>query len=101
MVRRALVFGHSFVHRLESFVHNSNRGWLNLGLDETDVQVEFFGLGGGTLRPGPKCIQRQDFTDIIAIYNPHCVFSQIGGNDLYTEPEPHKLARDMIVFADR
>ena len=101
MVRRALVFGHSFVHRLESFVHdNSNRGWLNLGLDGTDVQVEFFGLGGGTLRPGPKCVQRQEFTDIIANYNPHCVFLQIGGNNLYAEPEPHKLARDMIVFAD-
>ena len=49
MVRRALIFGNSYIRRLETFTHeNCDRGWLNLGLDGTDIQVEFFGLGGGT-----------------------------------------------------
>jgi len=48
------------VHRLESFTHeNYLYGWEKLGLDGTDVEVEFSGLGGGTLRPGPKCMQRE------------------------------------------
>jgi len=36
-------------------------GWYNLGFDGTEIQVEFMGIGGGTLRPGPKCIQREDY----------------------------------------
>ena len=75
MFRRALIFGHSFIHRLHSFTFNNrHRGWLNLGLDVTDMQVEFYGLGGGTLRPGPKCIQRQHIMKIISDFKPHCVF---------------------------
>lgn len=100
MVRKVLIFGHSFVHRLESFTHeNYLYGWENLGLDGTDVQVEFSGLGGGTLRPGPKCIQRQNHMLAIETYKPHTVFLQIGGNDLSNEGNPEKLARDIISFA--
>lgn len=61
MVRRVLIFGHSFVHRLESFTFkNRENGWFNLGLDGTDVQIEFFALGGGTLRPGLKCVKNKN-----------------------------------------
>ena len=55
MVHRVLIFGHSFVHRLDSFLYeNRGLGWYNLGFDGTEIQVEFFGLGGGTLHPGLK-----------------------------------------------
>lgn len=101
MVRKVLIFGHSFVHRLESFTHeNYLYGWENLGLDGTDVQVQFSGLGGGTLRPGPKCIQKQKNMLSLEKYKPHSVFLQIGGNDLSNEVNPEKLARDIISFAD-
>ena len=101
MVRRALIFGNSFIRRLETFTHeNCDRGWLNLGLDGTDIQVEFFGLGGGTLRPGNKCVQKQQYMHIIEEYMPHSVFLQVGGNDLSSENEPVKIARDISVFAD-
>ena len=73
-------------------------GWLNLGFDGTKIQVEFAGLGGGTSRPGPKCIQREDFLCIVAQYQPHTIFLQIGGNDLQKESDPMKLARDIISF---
>ena len=72
MVRRALIFGNSFIRRLETCTHEKcDRGWLNLGLDGTDIQVEFFGLGGGTLRPGNKCVQKQQYMHIIEEYMPH------------------------------
>lgn len=33
-------------------------------------------------------------------FKPHCVFMQIGGNDLVSEADPSKLARDIVSFAD-
>lgn len=59
-----------------------------------------FTVWAGTLRPGRKCIQRQDSMQIISEFNPHCVFLQIGGNDLSREPDAAKLARDIVIFAD-
>ena len=101
MVRRVLLFGHSFVHRLESFTFKYREsGWFNLGLDGTDVHIEFFGLGDGTLRPGPKCVQKQECMSIIESNKPTTVFLQVGGNDLSYENNPDKLARDIISFAD-
>ena len=95
MIRRVLVFGHSFIHRLESFTFkNCESGWFNLGLD---VQIEFLGLGGCQ---GPKCVQKQEFMTIIESYKPTTFFLQVGGNDLSHENNPNKLARDIISFAD-
>jgi hypothetical protein len=71
-----------------------------LGLDSTDVQNEFFGFGGGTLRPGLKCVQKQEIMTIIESNKPTTVFLQVGGNDLSYENNPDKLARDIISFAD-
>jgi len=71
-----------------------------LGLDGTNVQIELFGLGGGTFRPGPKCVQRQECITIIESYKPTTIFLQVGGNDLSYENNPDKLARDIISFAD-
>jgi len=69
-------------------------------LDGTDVQVEFSGLGGRTLCPGPKCMQRQNHMLAIETYKPHTVLLKIDGNDLSKEANPEKLARDIISFAD-
>ena len=71
-----------------------------MGLDSTDVQNEFFGFGGGTLRPGLKCVQKQEIMTIIESNKPTTVFLQVGGNDLSYENNPDKLARDIISFAD-
>ncbi|OPL20275.1 hypothetical protein AM593_02894, partial [Mytilus galloprovincialis] len=37
---------------------------------------------------------------IIEEFMPHSVFLQVGGNDLSSENEPVKIARDISVFAD-
>ena len=79
---------------------NRVSGWYNLGFDGTEIQVEFAGLGGGTLRPGPKCINKGDFMHAFHTFKPNTVFMQIGGNDLAHEEEPEKLARDIASFAD-
>ena len=40
MIHRVLIFGHSFVHRLESFLYeNRAEGLNNLGFDGTEIQV--------------------------------------------------------------
>ena len=76
MVQKVLVFGHSFVHRLESFTYeNRSLGWYNLGLDGTEIQVEFMGIGGGTLRPGPECIQREHYMHVFNSFNPEFIFA--------------------------
>ncbi|VDI56299.1 Hypothetical predicted protein [Mytilus galloprovincialis] len=57
-------------------------------------------MGGGTIRPGPKCIQKENFMHIFHTFKPNTVFMQIGGNDLTQENYPDKLARDIVSFAD-
>ena len=70
-----LIFGHSFVHRLESLTYDKRSvGWYNLGFDGTEIQVEFVGIGGGTLRREPTCIQRENCMHIINSFNPHSIF---------------------------
>ena len=101
MAHRVLIFAHSFVHRLESFTYNNRSlGWYNLGFDGTEIQVEIMGIGGGTLRPGPKCIQRVNCMHFINSFNPHSIFLQAGGNDLSRENIPEKLVRDFFAFTD-
>ena len=101
MVHRVLIFGHSFVHRLESLTYDKRSvGWYNLGVDGTEIQVEFVGISGDTIRPGPKCIRRENCMHIINSFNPHSIFLQIGGNDLSRENIPEKLVRDIIAFID-
>ena len=52
------------------------------------------------MRPGPKCIQREDFLCMVTQYQPHTIFLQIGGNDLDKERETLRLSRDIISFSN-
>ena len=80
MPRQVLVYGHSFIDRLDRFTSASKNGWLNLGLDGTELQSRCYGVPGGTVNAGPKSLQRH--TRIVESYMPDAVFLQIGGNDL-------------------
>ena len=101
MVHRVLILVILLFHRLDSFLYE-NRGfvWYNLGLDGTEIQVEFCGLEGGTLRTGRKCIQKGEFMQIFNSFKPNTVFLQLGGNDLTDEQNPEQLVRDITSFAD-
>ena len=83
MVQRALVFDNSFIRLWDTFTkENCDRGWLNLDLDGTEIQVDFFGLEVGTVRPGNKCVQKQQNLHIIDEYMPHSVYLRKTGNML-------------------
>ena len=101
MTRRVLVFGHSFVRRLEEFViTNQDRGWSNLSLDFRDIETNFVGIVGSTVRPGPKSMQNTRNMNVISSYNPDVIFLQVGGNDIKNRNvDPMKLARDIFMYA--
>ena len=98
MPHRVLIFGHSFVNRLGSFARHHPE-WSDLGF--YDIQVKFSGIGGGTLRNGPKSISSQLNMEVVKFFRPHAVVLQIGGNDLSTpDCDPVKLVRDIVAFAE-
>ena len=83
MPRRVLVFGHSFVRKLEEFViENQYRGWFNLPFDLRDIEAQLFGIGGSTVLTGPKSMQNTTNMNIISSYNPDTIYLQVGGNDM-------------------
>ena len=98
MPKHVLIYGHSFVDRLDKFSNYPGNKWQNLCLDGTEIQVSFYGVPGGTLNPGPKSIQRH--SDIVLSTCPDAIFLQIGGNDL-SDPlvNPHTLAVNIMSFA--
>ena len=99
MACRVLVLGHSFVWRLEHF--SQSEDWLNLGFDVTDIDLRFIGIGGGTIRRGPKCIVNRDHLDAINVVQPHAVYLQIGGNDLSNKNcNPLSLLKDIMAYAE-
>jgi lysophospholipase L1-like esterase len=83
MPRRVLVFGHSFVRKLEEFViENQYRGWFNLPFDFRDIEAQLFGISGSTVLTGPKSMQNTTNMNIISSYNPDTIYLQVGGNDI-------------------
>jgi len=81
-------------------IKNQDRGWSNLSLDFRDIETTFFGIGGSTVRPGPKSMQNTRNMNVISSYNPDVIFLQVGGNDIKNRNvDPKKLARDIIVYA--
>ncbi|KAK6196336.1 hypothetical protein SNE40_001579 [Patella caerulea] len=103
MVLKVLVFGHSYVRRLENFCAENYLQWLNVGLDGTEIQVDFHGIGGGTVCNGAKSIKNHSQTSILNSNYYDCVFLQIGGNDLSSKnksTDPCKLAKDIFHFSN-
>lgn len=86
MVSYVLVMGDSYVHRLDDFTNNLDNGLVNLGFDGTRLQVSFCSVGGGTLYPGRRSLQRH--LEVIDRYNPRSIFLHLGGNDLSNGCDP-------------
>ena len=102
MACRALVFGHSFVRNLDVVMYGGeNPSWANLGLDQDAFLVQCYGIGGGTIYPGPGCMLGvSNMAASIGQYWPHVVFMQLGGNDLSRHDcDPEVLARDLVSVA--
>ena len=85
-----LLVGHSFISRLAEYALVS--GTMNLGLDESDCQVAFFGRRGLTLR------KLMPLTDEVLSRQPDVVFLEIGCNEI-DMVAPVVLAEQVFQFA--
>lgn len=82
---KAIVLGHSYVTRLENCMTRN---------EISNVVVEFRGLPGATICPGPKCLSflfPQTLED-----KPHVVFIQIGENDISRGHSAVRIATEVV-----
>ncbi|XP_033731234.1 uncharacterized protein LOC117320859 [Pecten maximus] len=97
MAMPVLILGHSYIRRLDQMTNDFRLDCINFGLDGTRVQVYCYGLGGGTICPGPKSLQHK--LTLLRDIHPKIVILQCGGNDLSRECDVNELARKIINFA--
>ena len=73
-ILRVLVFGHSFVRKLLEFVfENQYSGCSTFRWTSVILRPNLLGIGGTTVRPGPKSIQNTRNMNIILSYNPDMI----------------------------
>ena len=101
---RILVFGHSFIHRLETCVLQDGLNayfdgpWPNLRISPQLAEVFFYGVGGLTLG------RAREHYGAINDFSPDCVVVQLGENDLDSPlgvSNPEQVAMDIFWFAKR
>ena len=75
---KVLVLGHSFVRRLEQFVRDSTKPWINRRFNlNYPIETYFHGIGGRTV----DGVLEHDVSEIQR-YKPNIVIIEIGCNDL-------------------
>ena len=76
--KRILILGHSFIHRLESFlIGNFNATIAKTLTISGDLLFKWHGIGGRTVEKTP-----QHDLDIVRSFAPNVVVIQLGTNDL-------------------
>jgi hypothetical protein len=97
MAVKILVFGHSFVRRLETFCREQEQHNLNLDLEK--FSVVFCGIGGLCLEKA-----KSHLDNAIRRISPDIVIFDIGSNDLdRTSNKGHDIrfvAADVVEFAN-
>ena len=68
------IVGHSYVRRLQEDSAHS------IHLDLAKNEIAYFGLSGGTIMPGPKCLR--DLTARILNAHPGIIFLHLGENGI-------------------
>lgn len=95
MVLAVVVFGHSFVHRLESYIL-ADPAVSNLGLSGELYNVQLFGIGGLKLAQSRRLHCKDS-----ELRNRDVAFLEIGSNDLCDQRyQPDVFARDLVAFAE-
>ena len=75
---RVLILGHSFVHRLYSFIDSTSNPVLILSLGITEpLHVKWHGIGGRTIA---KALAFD--LHVVEYFKPHVVILKLGTNDL-------------------
>ena len=102
MACRVLIFGHTFVRTLDSYMNGEeNPSCANLGLDKESFLIHCYGVRGGTISPGPNgMFAKTKIEESVGQHRPHVVFLQLGGYDLLHEDcDPEEIARDLVIAA--
>ena len=86
-----LLFGHSFIHRLATYIDNNPR-FFNLGIDTRQASVNYYGWGGAKVA---TLLQKQHFSQIDKV-KPEIVFIQVGTCDLCTLNKGPEVVGDDI-----
>ena len=72
-----LIYGHSFIRRLNYYLTQTKGSYHNLGLDFDLADVEWFSLGG--LRAD---YAYYEYMDVLTQWKPKILYLQLGSNDL-------------------
>ena len=83
-----LIYGHSFIRRLNEYLIHTKGNYHNLSLDYSQVITQWFGLGGLTYE---KAIYRH--MAIINLTSPAVIYLELGSNDLCFT---HESAQDIF-----
>lgn len=102
---RVLLFGHSLIHWLHNF---ENRNMNNFNLKPEDFHLDFLGIRGATLHWNENSKSRFQSKSLVAYLTeflnsaltPDIVYLQIGGNDLDSQENPHKLVQHIWSLAE-
>lgn len=76
---RVLIFGHSYVKRLDAFCHA--RGWNNLGIPSV-YNIQLISLSGATVQAFELWAHR------IIGFQPELIIVDLGGNDVARPEAP-------------
>ena len=89
---KVLLYGHSFIRRLENFVQRAD---VSRNFDFNDnTEVSYVGYGGATVSR-----LRKDSDRIVQSYRPDILILQIGGNDTVIESDPQVIFNEIVSFA--
>lgn len=87
----AVIFGHSFISRLNKFIAENNDPRINSSFNLQYVSTNIYGRGG-------LCVHdAQEHLQIVAETNPEIVYLELGCNDLARkEISPYDLVENML-----
>lgn len=86
-----LLYGHSFIHRLASYVGN-NPKFFNMGIDRRQATVYYYGWGGAKV---DTLLKKEHFSQIDLV-KPEIVFIQVGTCDLCVANKGPEVVGDSI-----
>ena len=92
---RVLIYGHSFIHRLDSYMKKGSPKMQNFGFKDDQVVLQFKGIGGAHV----STLLLEENFKIIDEFMPNIVFLQVGTCELsYYYSRPESVGSDIHEF---
>lgn len=93
-----LIFGHSFIHRLKSYLHNPPQGH-NPSLFDAHTNITCIGKGGSYLSGAKYNCLMHNVHLHVSTTNTHTVIISLGTNDLDSGVSPIQVAHSIYALA--